>query len=177
MRTPSASASGAAGDPVHDIVSEQLEAQLEGLLALAGLPEIPETLIRALQRAEAQTADGPVGAAAAISANLDYGLSLAALADGGTLVTSTVPVVAATGDMDGNADANANGVNSATGVGVAVALNVDGQRTESDIGGNVTAPGVTLQTVQSGDGLNKFTAHALSGGGGGNLGVAGAFAL
>ena len=86
--------SGSGTDPV----SEQIEEQLEGLLALAGQPEIPEDVIRVLQRARAETADGSLGAAAAAAMNLDFGSSVAALSDDSAITTSQVPVVAATAD-------------------------------------------------------------------------------
>ena len=171
---------GAAGGPgvaAPDVVSEQIEAHIEGLLALAGQDELPEDVIRILQRAHAETADGPIDAAAAIAVNLDFGLSLAALAAGGVLTTSTAPQIHAGGDMDVDASADANSVSSGSGVGVAVAINVDGQRIESALGGTVTAPSIALHTGMTGDGDNEFIARAVSGAGGADLGVAGAFAL
>ena len=169
--------SGAANDPAGNVVTEELEAQVEGLLALAGQGEIPEDVIRILQRASAETADGPIGAAAAVAMNLDFGYSEAALAAGSRLATSAAPVVAATGDMDSDALATAASVDAAAGIGVAVAINVDAQRIEGAIGGDITAPAVTLQTVRSGDGIHRLNATAISGAGAEDVGVAGAFAL
>ena len=169
--------SGAANDPAGNVVTEELEAQVEGLLALAGQGEIPEDVIRILQRASAETADGPIGAAAAVAMNLDFGYSEAALADGSRLATSTAPVVAATGDMDSDALATAASVDAAAGIGVAVAINVDAQRIEGAIGGDITAPAITLQTARSGDGIHRLNATAISGAGAEDVGVAGAFAL
>ncbi|WP_457423984.1 right-handed parallel beta-helix repeat-containing protein [Roseateles sp. P5_E7] len=169
--------SGAANDPAGDVLTEELEAQFEGLLALAGQGEIPEDVIRILQRASAETADGPIGAAAAVAMNLDFGYSEAALADGSRLETSNAPVVAATGDMDSDALATAASVDAAAGIGVAVAINVDAQRIEGAIGGDITAPAITLETARSGDGIHRLNALAISGAGAEDVGVAGAFAL
>ena len=168
---------GAATDPFGAVSSEAVESQLEGLLALAGLPEIPEEVIRVLQRASLATADGSVGAAAALSANLDYGFSEAVLADGGTISTNTAPVVLATGDMDVDALADASSVGGTSGLGVAVAMNVDGQRIETRVGGALTAPSLRVETLTSGDGVNTFRARAFSGAGADDVGVAGAFAI
>jgi hypothetical protein len=169
--------SGASAASTGTIVTEEVEARIESLLALAGLPEIPEDVIRILQRAEVETADGPVGAAAALAINLDRGVSMAHLATGGVVMVPVAPNVAATGDMDADAFADANSVNAVAGVGVAVAINVDEQHIESGIGGTVSAPSFFLETVSSGDGINHFTARATSGSGGEDVGVAGAFAM
>ena len=76
--------SGVGDDPGNFVVTEETERQIEALLALAGLPEIPDSSVRVLERATAETADGPVGAAAALAINLDFGVSLASLAEGCT---------------------------------------------------------------------------------------------
>jgi hypothetical protein len=169
--------SGTQADPAGPVVTEQIEAQIEGLLQLAGQDEIPEDVIRILQRAEAQTADGPIGAAAALAMNLDFSYSTAALSDGSVIQTSNAPLVSARGNMDADALADAQSVDAATGIGVAVAINVDAQRIEGSIGGTVTAPSIEIETVMIGDDVNRFQAVARSGVGADDIGVAGAFAL
>ncbi|HEY8536576.1 MAG TPA: hypothetical protein VIL25_08995, partial [Vicinamibacterales bacterium] len=169
--------SGTEADPAGPVVTEAVEAQIEGLLGLAGQGEIPEDVIRILQRAEAETADGPIGAAAAIAMNLDFGYAAAALSDGGVLTTGSEPLVRARGNMDADALADATSVDAASGVGVAVAINVDAQRIEGAIGGAVTAPSIVLETLMADGDVNRFQAVARSGAGAEDVGVAGAFAL
>ncbi|MEQ8496544.1 MAG: hypothetical protein RLW42_20200, partial [Gammaproteobacteria bacterium] len=169
--------SGAVEDAGGDSVSEEIAAQLEGLLALAGQDEIPADVADVLARADIATADGPLGVAAALAMNIDFGFAEAMLAPGSELATATAPVIVANADMDASAVADAASVDAATGAGVAVAVNVDAQRIETAIGGDVTAPEVTLITSQAGDGINSFTALAQSGAGAADIGVAGAFAL
>jgi hypothetical protein len=166
---------GAEGDAEGDPVPARVQNQIANLLALAGKPDIPVEVLEVLARAGAETADGPVGLAAAIAANLDYGFSRAALESGGSITVAFSPDVEATGDMDVTAFADATSVNSGLGVGVAVALNLDGQVIESAIGGVVNAPSIELQT--NAGSVNSFNATAFSGGGGGDISVAGAFAL
>ncbi|MEQ1826845.1 MAG: hypothetical protein ABL921_12900, partial [Pirellula sp.] len=169
--------SGAEGDFDGDPVGEQVEKQIEGLLAMAGLPEIPNEVLDALQRVSAQTADGAVGVAAAIAGNLDYGFSKAALLNGGVVTSPNAPIISATGDLNVFASADANSVTSGTGVSAAVAFNVDGQVMDSVVGGTVNAPSIQLQTLINGDLVNDIEAVALSGAGGADIGVAGAFAI
>ncbi len=169
--------SGAEGDFDGDPVGEQVEKQIEGLLALAGLPEIPNEVIDVLQRVSAQTADGAVGIAAAVAGNLDYGYSKAALLDSSVIASSNAPLIEAIGDLNVHAVADANSVTSGTGVGVAVAFNVDGQVMDSVVAGVVNAPSIQVQTRVTGDLLSSFEATAVSGAGGADIGVAGAFAI
>ncbi|MBI3839031.1 MAG: hypothetical protein HY288_14015, partial [Planctomycetia bacterium] len=158
-------------------VTKETVHQVEGLLAVAGLPEVPVNVVNVLERATAETADGPVGAAAALALNLDFGASLASLAPGGVVVVPAAPLVKASGHLGVDATADAHSVDAASGIGIAAAINVDGQRIETSIGGSVTAPSITVLTETSGDGINHFVAKAISGAGGADIGVAGAFAL
>ncbi|HET9217460.1 MAG TPA: LEPR-XLL domain-containing protein, partial [Terriglobia bacterium] len=168
---------GSEGDFDGDPVGEQVEKQIEQLLALAGESEIPDEILAVLQRVSAETADGPIGVAAAIAGNLDYGFSKAALLSGGSTNSPTTPTVRATADMDVDTLADADNVTSGSGVSVAVAFNVDGQIVESAIGGDVTAPSLLLQALTDTDGANTFNATAISGSGSEDAGVAGAFAI
>jgi hypothetical protein len=168
---------GTENNPAGDPVSEEIEEHVEGLLALAGQPELPDDILRILQRASAETADGAIGAAAAAAVNLDFGFVEAGLADTSDLDTDTSPFVQASGNMDAGAFADASTVDSATGVGVAVAINVDSQRVESRIGGDLIAPSVSISTGMDPFDENRFEAQALSGAGAEDIAVAGAFAI
>ena len=172
---------GAQADPVNVIVTEETERQAEALLTAAGLGEVPDEVVRVLEIASAETADGSVGVAAAVAANIDFGTSTAMI-NGGTLIVPEAPLVRATGDMDADAFADASSVDGnlveiSAALGVAVAINGDGQRIESSLGGNITAPNFNLHTTFSGDGVSNFDAQAVSGAGGRSVGVAGAFAI
>jgi hypothetical protein len=166
---------GAQFAPVNVLVTEETERQAERLLAAAGLPEVPEEIVRVLQVASAETADGSVGLAAALAANVDISVSIARTT-AGLLILTMPPMVHATGTREITAHADASSVDAAAGLGVAVAINGDGQHVESSLGGNITAPSFNITTTSQ-DGGDRLVARATSGGGSHDIGVAGAFAI
>ncbi len=158
-------------------VTEVTEMQAEALLAAAGLGEVPEPIVRALQAVSAETEEGSIGVASAIAGNLDFGRTVARTTSGGVLNLTTMPVVSATGNLQVETQADAHSVEATQGLGIAVAANFDGQLMESSLGGTVTAPTFRVETRRIGINESDFQARAISGAGSSDVGVAGAFAI
>ncbi|MHB1243241.1 MAG: beta strand repeat-containing protein, partial [Gaiellaceae bacterium] len=136
----------------------------------------------------AETSEGGISVAAAISINLVTSTAAASIRDG---ISVTAGGGALTLDADGETDASASADGAAatnaggTAVGAGVAINLATARVDASIGveATVSSVGAALSASTGGpsgsgaNNTNTFSAGAASGAGGGDLGVAGSFAL
>jgi hypothetical protein len=133
---------------------------------------------------DSSTADGSIAVAAAIAINLGTTETSASIGDGLAIVTDGALSIAsaANGDSAANADGSASNGTSAT-VGAAVALNVSSLTNRATLGAsNVTSDGASISATlfdkqDEETDRHSFLVSSTSGASGGNLGVAGSFAL
>ncbi len=134
------------------------------------------------------TSEGSISVAAAIAVNLVNAVVLALLPDGVSVTSGGLLTLSALGESDAEASADGTAVTSSTDadvIGAGVAINLAFVRTEASVGalGIILSLGLALSAQTGGlagagaDGSNTFKAAAASGAGGGDVGVAGAFAL
>jgi mucin-19 len=137
----------------------------------------------------AQTADGLVSLAGAISSNVATAAARAGVEDGGAVQAGGLLSVTASQNADGSSSGDGSQTGQTTGsagsvqfgIGAGIALNTANVDTSASVGQNasVNAHGLTLQTsmlAAGGDSTNTFTATANSGAGATRLGVAGSLA-
>ncbi|WP_164773391.1 LEPR-XLL domain-containing protein, partial [Mesorhizobium sp. M7A.F.Ca.CA.004.01.1.1] len=132
---------------------------------------------------------GDVSVAAALALNVSSSLAVASINDGRTVVAGDGAGVGelnlqSSNNMDATAkaDGTAKTSDSGTAVGVAVAINIATMRNEASIGAGsiITADGVKAEAKMKnvgGDVTHRFGAESTSGASGGDIGVAGSFAL
>ena len=131
---------------------------------------------------EASTADGTVSVAAALAINIARLNVLATIDGGASVVAEQAVAVTAAGNMDATATADGSASRGETGtIGAAIAINDAAGLVQASIAdASVTSDGlgVTAQVFARGDDTrHEFGAFSTSGASGGNLGVAGSFAL
>ncbi|MDK9697977.1 MAG: hypothetical protein OEL76_16505, partial [Siculibacillus sp.] len=119
-----------------------------------------------------------VGVAAALSYNLVDGGARAQIGADTPVTSGRRVTVASAADIDVDADADASTTDSAVGVGAAVAVDAVDAVNRALVDGTVSSRGITVTAGMSSrdDGTDSFGAHATSGAGASNVGVAGAFA-
>ncbi|MBD3316856.1 MAG: hypothetical protein GF344_13800, partial [Chitinivibrionales bacterium] len=115
--------------------------------------------------------------AAALSVNVDVSTAAAYIVGGVQVDSDTSVTVRASGDLDSDAQSDALAVGNDPGVGATIALSIASPEITAEIGGNVSAPLVRIQTGMAGDGVGTAGAHATSGAGAADLGVAGSLAM
>ena len=131
----------------------------------------------------AQTSEGKLSVAAAVSVNVADSKAEAFIPDGRAVDTDGALTVSASNNTDAkaSADGSAAGSTATVGIGAAVAINSANAASTAYIGdANVTANGVAVRSLMTdvgGDTTNTFGADAKAGAGGGKVGIAGALAL
>ncbi|RVD69725.1 hypothetical protein EN751_24500, partial [Mesorhizobium sp. M4A.F.Ca.ET.029.04.2.1] len=132
---------------------------------------------------------GDVSVAAALALNVSSSVAVASINDGRTVIAGEGAGVGelnlqSSNNMDATAEADgtAKTSDSGTAVGVAVAINIATMRNEASIGAGsiITADGVKAEAKMKnvgGDVTHRFGAESTSGASGGDIGVAGSFAL
>jgi hypothetical protein len=127
---------------------------------------------------------GSVGVAAALAINVSRSDALAEIPSGITITAGGLLTLESSNNMDASALADGSATEGSidTAIGVAVAINVAHMTNLATVadGANVTAEGVQLSAAMKdvgGDTTHRFTAKATSGASGGDVGVAGSFAL
>ena len=108
------------------------------------------------------TADGAVGAAAAVAVNLDFNTALAGIIAGANITSTGAVTVTSQMDSDANAFATGQAVDSTTSLGIAAAANITSQSNQAFIAGTVTAPSIDVHALLGGNGVADFTANAIS---------------
>jgi hypothetical protein len=125
-----------------------------------------------------------VGVAAALAINVSRSEAVAEIPSGITITAGGLLTLESSNNMDASALADGSATEGSidTAVGVAVAINVAHMTNQATVAGgaNVTADGVHLSATMKdvgGDATHRFGAKATSGASGGDVGVAGSFAL
>ncbi|MHB1242601.1 MAG: beta strand repeat-containing protein, partial [Gaiellaceae bacterium] len=181
-----ASAAGAPGSsdanaPASDVNGQvQSERTAADSQAPAGQQDSGST---AAPSAEDSSGDG-VSVAASVSVNLATSVSRAYIGDELTIVAAGSLTVRSSANSDAKATADGTAKSSgdsSTAVGVGVAINLANVTNEATIGhgANTSSDGVTIQALMTpgGSAAHEFEAKGVSGGGGGEIGIAGSFAL
>ena len=127
-------------------------------------PGVPASVRNLITTSRLGTADGAVGAAAAVAANLDFNSAFLGITTGANITSTGAVHVTSTMDSDVDASADASAVDSATALGIAAAANMTSQSNQAFIGGRVSAPSIEVHALLGGNGIADFTAHATSGG-------------
>lgn len=135
------------------------------------------------QPASAESSEGKISVAAAVSVNVADASAQAYVPDGVKVDTTGSLTVEASGNTDAGAhsDGSAAGSTATVGIGAAVSVNSATTHTDAWIGNaDIFANGVTVRAFMTdigGDTANSFTTSAKAGAGGGKVGIAGALAL
>jgi len=139
--------------------------------------------------AQAETSEGKVNAAGAVSLNIAVVSAEAYIPAGITVTAGGELTLEALGNTDASSIADGSATDSGIGIGAAVALNVATVLIQAYLGENtvLNAGGLTVQVgmleipaVNEGedsDTVNTFSAEAISGAGGANVGLAGSLAI
>jgi hypothetical protein len=140
----------------------------------------------------ASTSDGSVSVAAALAVNIANGVARASIDDGVAVMAEGTVGVRAAANMDARAEADGSakttvsdtsgGSGTGTNIGAAIAINVADLTNEAVIGAGATVTGTGIlvradMADVSDDKTHRFGASSTSGASGGDLGVAGSFAL
>jgi len=133
---------------------------------------------------DASTSDGSISAAAAISLALGETSTFAFIADGVAIIADGSVSITSAANSDSAATADGSAANGSSGtVGAAVAINSSTVTNRASLGAStITANGLTVSATmadRSGESPDRheFSATSESGASGGNVGVAGSFAL
>ena len=128
----------------------------------------------------AKTSEGGVSVAGALGLNIVHVHSEATIPDGLVIGSGGKLTVSSWNDADASASADGSAVGqSKTGVGVAVAINYVDATGHASVGDDlINSKGLTVEAIQgAGNHQEVYSAHAVSGAGAKNTGVAGGVAL
>ncbi len=127
---------------------------------------------------DASTAEGEITVAAAIVINLSNATTGASIADGLTITANGPVNVTSTAHSTASAIADGSANNSETAIGAAVAINSATSENSATIGSGakVNSDGLTIKASIN-DAIDMFSAKAISGAGGSDVGVAGSLAI
>lgn len=125
---------------------------------------------------QASTSGGSVSVVGALAISDITSVTQATVSTSQTTTVTGAATLTATSDNQAAVTADGSAVDSATGVGVAVGLNLADITTDVAISDALTAGSMTLSAQNAADG-QKFTTVATSGAGASGVGVAGSFAL
>ncbi|NLF46195.1 MAG: hypothetical protein GX581_08970, partial [Syntrophomonadaceae bacterium] len=119
-------------------------------------------------RQKAETSEGSVQVAAAFVLNIQKNISQAIIADGLIIESAGEIIVASSNDTDGVIKADASAVNSTTGVGVAVAINIVTYENTAQVGDSrLTGESLTItadilaEEKEAGESLEELLAELL----------------